>query len=157
MPKDSGPTPSYFAQFDVSPQVGGENSPSESPGPHGVVDMMSRMLAAQERQNELLEELVQHMGSAQKQRANELCQWKKANPSLARQCRDAAEAMSQVQSEFLNEMTDEINENVDGLVDSSYLLNDMVDRYGPRLAHLNGVLQVLSQLSSATGAPQQPR
>ena len=26
--------------------------------------------------------------------------------------------------------------------------NEFVDRYGPRLAHLNGVLQVLSQLSS---------
>lgn len=153
MPKDSGPTPSYFAQFDVSPQV-----PQAAERPDNVVmGMMSRMLAAQERQNELLEELVQHMGAAQRQRANELCQWKKANPGLARQCRDAAEAMSHVQAEFLNEMTDEINENEDGLIDSSYLLNDLVDRYGPRLAHLNGVLQVLSQLSSATGAPQQPR
>ena len=29
-------------------------------------------------------------------------------------------------------------------------LNEFVDRFGPRLAHLNGVLQVLSQLSSAS-------
>jgi hypothetical protein len=27
-------------------------------------------------------------------------------------------------------------------------LSEFVDRYGPRLAHLNGVLQVLAQLSS---------
>ena len=27
------------------------------------------------------------------------------------------------------------------------MLNEFVDRFGPRLAHLNGVLQVLSQLS----------
>jgi hypothetical protein len=28
------------------------------------------------------------------------------------------------------------------------MLNEFVDRYGPRLAHLNGVLQVLAQLGS---------
>ena len=39
-------------------------------------------------------------------------------------------------------------DNGDGIVDSEYLLNELVDRYGPRLAHLNGVLQVLSQLGN---------
>jgi hypothetical protein len=33
-------------------------------------------------------------------------------------------------------------------MDGEFMLNEFVDRYGPRLAHLNGVLQVLSQLSS---------
>jgi hypothetical protein len=28
------------------------------------------------------------------------------------------------------------------------VLNEFIDRYGPRLAHLNGVIQVLAQLSS---------
>jgi hypothetical protein len=28
------------------------------------------------------------------------------------------------------------------------MLNEFIDRYGPRLAHLNGVIQVLAQLSS---------
>jgi hypothetical protein len=28
------------------------------------------------------------------------------------------------------------------------MLNEFVDRFGPRLAHLNGVLQVLAQLGS---------
>jgi hypothetical protein len=28
------------------------------------------------------------------------------------------------------------------------MLTEFVDRFGPRLAHLNGVIQVLSQLSS---------
>ena len=33
-----------------------------------------------------------------------------------------------------------------------FMLNEFVDRFGPRLAHLNGVLQVLSQLSSTHDA-----
>jgi hypothetical protein len=34
------------------------------------------------------------------------------------------------------------------MVEGEFLLNEFVDRYGPRLAHLNGVIQVLAQLSS---------
>ena len=62
-------------------------------------------IIGQERQNELLEELVEQMHNSQKQRAIELGQWKDANPILARRCRAAAEALSQVQTEFLHKMT----------------------------------------------------
>jgi hypothetical protein len=54
-----------------------------------------------------------------------------------------------VQVEFLNGMTDEIQENSEALLDGEFVLNEFVDRYGPRLAHLNGVLQMLAQLGNA--------
>ena len=114
--------------------------------------LLQSILAAQDRQNELLEELVNQLGAAQKQRAAELGQWKQANPKLASGCREAADALSQVQVEFLNTMTREINENSEALTDSDFMLNEFVDRYGPRLAHLNGVLQILAQLSSPADA-----
>ena len=38
------------------------------------------------------------------------------------------------------------------LIEGEYMLNEFVDRFGPRLAHLNGVIQVLAQLSSAPAA-----
>ena len=31
--------------------------------------------------------------------------------------------------------------------DSDYALGEFIDRYGPRLAHFNGVMQLLSQLA----------
>ncbi len=110
------------------------------------------MLAAQDRQNELMEELVGQLSAAQRQRANELGQWKQANPELARDCRIAAEALSKVQTEYLANLTQEINENFEALRDGEFMLNEFVDRFGPRIAHLNGLLQVLSQLS-ASGDP----
>lgn len=88
------------------------------------------------------------MGSAQRQRSAELAQWKQANPRLARQCREAAEVLGKVQSTFLEAVTDEITESAEDLMDGEFVLNEFVDRFGPRLAHLNGVLQVISQLSS---------
>ena len=36
------------------------------------------------------------------------------------------------------------------------MLNEFVDRFGPRLAHLNGLLQVLSQLSGPTNSNSTP-
>lgn len=110
--------------------------------------VLQQLAFGQDRTNELLEELVDHMGAAQRQRANELGQWKEANPLLARRCRVAAEALSQVQTEFLENMTIEVNENFENMLDGEFVLNEFVDRYGPRLAHLNGVLQLLSQLSA---------
>ncbi len=151
MSQESRPSPALFTQVDITAGAqltrGGEGQDSSE-----QAAILRSILAAQDRQNELLEELVGQLSAAQKQRAVELGQWKQANPDLARCCRQAAEALSQVQVEFLNSMTREINDNSDVLMDGDFMLNEFVDRYGPRLAHLNGVLQVLAQLSS-TPAP----
>ncbi len=113
-----------------------------------VTVLLRQVVANQNKTNELLGGLIEQMGAAQKQRASELGQWREANPLLARRCRAAAEAISQVQTEFLQCMTAEINDSYESMMDGDFVLNEFIDRYGPRLAHLNGVLQLLSQLSS---------
>ncbi|MBN2579364.1 MAG: hypothetical protein JXB10_10265 [Pirellulales bacterium] len=121
--------------------------------------MLREILSAQDRQNELLEELVSQLSAAGRQRSAELGQWKQANPKLARHCRLAAEALGKVQTEFLEAVTQEINANFDSLVEGEFMLNEFIDRFGPRMAHLNGLLQVLSQLSATpnpTGTPNTP-
>jgi hypothetical protein len=121
-----------------------------------IAGVLREILAGQDRQNELMEELVNQLTAVQRQRANELGQWKAANPLLARSCRMAAEALSKVQTEYLNSLTDEITENYEVLRDGEFMLNEFVDRFGPRLAHLNGLLQVLSQLSSTPSPANTP-
>ena len=113
-----------------------------------LTQILHQLLIGQERQNELLEELVEQNQTAQKQRSVELRQWKESNPILSKRCRAAAEALSQVQTEFLHKMTCDINDNFENMIDGDFVLNEFVDRFGPRLAHLNGVLQMLSQLSA---------
>ena len=149
--------PPLFSQIDVTP-------PAYPATPAGRQDieqtrLLREILSAQDRQNELLEELVSHLTGSQKQRANELGQWKQANPHLARNCRAAAEALGKVQAEFLESLTAEVNANYENLLDGEFMLNEFVDRFGPRMAHLNGLLQVLSQLSATpnpTIAPNAP-
>ena len=132
-------------RIDVSAET---ESNQENSGERVVIDLLRQMVATQQQQNRLIEELVQQNTAANKQRANELQQWKNANPDLARSCRQAAETLSRVQTEFLDTLTQEIEESEDHLIEGEYMLNEFVDRFGPRLAHLNGVLQVLAQLGS---------
>jgi len=133
--------------IDVGAESGASDTRSGEKNENVVVGLLHQLVMGQERQNKLLEELVQHASATQKQRATELGQWKEANPHLARQCRKAAETLSQVQNEFLHNLTEEVADSEDCLLEGEFALNEFVDRYGPRLAHLNGVLQVLSQLS----------
>jgi len=149
MSQDRRSRPSPYSQVDT---VHGTFGAGGLPGGEAseVVALLREMLAAQDRQNELLEELVAHLCSAQRQRANELGNWKQANPHLARKCRLAAEALSKVQTEYLLSLTQEISDNFETLRDGEFMLNEFIDRFGPRLAHLNGLLQVLSQLSSTS-------
>ena len=37
----------------------------------------------------------------------------------------------------------------ENLLEGEFMMNEFVDRFGPRLAHLNGVLQVLAQLGTS--------
>ncbi len=97
------------------------------------------------------------LSAPHKQRANEINQWKESHPYLSKSCREAAESLSNVQTEFLRRLTEEISDNSEHFLEGDFMLNEFVDRFGPRLAHLNGVLQVLSQLSSvANASSQQP-
>ena len=142
-------------RIDVSAEGGSEETTKPEPKTESaaIVALLQELVAGQSKHNQLLEDMIQQVNAAQKQRAVELGQWKEANPELARSCRIAAETLSRVQTQFLENLTEDISDSEDTLMDGEFMLNEFVDRYGPRLAHLNGVLQVLSQLSSVTATP----
>ncbi len=153
MPHDSQDISPVFridvAQSASEPQINHNQSAQDE-----MVALLHQLVVGQDRQNELMEEMLENMQNSQRQRAQELNQWKEANPLLARRCRAAAEALSQVQTEFLQSMTSDVNGSFEDMMDSEFVLNEFVDRYGPRLAHLNGVLQLLSQLSASPSNSQ---
>ena len=141
------PAPPLFSQVDVSSATHSHLHPVMSSREEHT-ELLREVLSAQDRTNELLEELGSVMAATQKQRANELNQWRNAHPALASACREAAEALTRVQIEYLQRLTEDINDTSEDMVEGEFLLNEFIDRNGPRLAHLNGVIQVLAQLSS---------
>ena len=135
-------------RIDVSAEPSSSQPSPQNPNEIAIT-LLQQLVVGQQQQNKLLEELTQQNAAMQKQRVSELQQWKDANPDLAVSCRQAAETLSRVQTQFLDNLTEEIIENEEHLVDGEFMLNEFVDRFGPRLAHLNGVLQVLAQLGNA--------
>lgn len=148
MSYDQEPVSPMF-RIDVSPEADSSQPVSND---RMMIELMRQLIAGQQQQNRLIEDMVQQSAAANKQRAHELQQWKDANPELAKSCHRAAETLSRVQTQFLDQLTDEIADTEDHLVEGEYMLNEFVDRFGPRLAHLNGVLQVLAQLGDAENA-----
>jgi hypothetical protein len=141
--------PPLFSQVDVSTSF----HPHSASPREDQTELLRDILTAQDRTNDLLEELVNTLGAAQRQRMTELKDWRAAHPRLAVACREAAESLTQVQVEFLERMTDDIRASSEDLLDGEYVLNEFIDRYGPRLAQMNGVMQVLAQLSSTSNPP----
>ena len=150
-------TSSLYTQVDISPANQSSQAQTGTGDDGEQMELLRDILTSVDRNNELLEELLGVMTSQQKQRGQELQQWKQANSSLASSCRTAAESLSQVQVEFLHKMTEEINDTAEEMMDGEFVLNEFVDRFGPRLAHLNGVIQVLAQLGSIPNPTDPPQ
>jgi hypothetical protein len=134
------------------------SSDASAPQADGTIDanelicvLLRQLVEGQQREIKLLEEIAHSVSHHHKQRQAEIANWKEHNPDLARSCRIAAEALAKVQNQYIHNLTEEIADSRDSF-DSDFLLSEFVDRFGPRLSHLNGLLQVMAQLS----APNQP-
>ncbi|MFM7206363.1 MAG: hypothetical protein ACKO4T_06830 [Planctomycetaceae bacterium] len=149
--------PPIFSQFDIS--AGSVPAVSQQPatGDLGETNALLREIAATQRKSvELLVELCNQVSLQQRQRMAELKAWKEANPQLSQACRRAAESLSKVHTEFLSGLAQEAADNADDFADSEYALGEFIDRYGPRLAHFNGVLQLFAQLGAPVPQAETP-
>jgi len=146
--------PPVFTQFEISASsVASGSNPVLQPDPHETNRLLRDMIGLQAKACELLAELVSQVSLQQRQRLAELKAWKEANPELAKSCRQAAESLSKVHAEFLASIARDAAENADDFADSEYALGEFIDRYGPRLAHFNGVLQLFAQLGAPLPQP----
>ncbi len=112
-------------------------------------DLMRQLITVQTRQNELLQEIVNQMTASQRQRNLELAQWKKANPVLANSCKMAADCLGKLQTEVLTNLAYDIDDNFESLQGNEYQLSEFFEKYGPKLIHLNTILQTLTVLGNA--------
>ena len=140
--------------IDVSAEATSNTPPRPTEVGAALIALTRQLIESQQKQNQLLDQILQvnkqvlqASNQANSQRQNELTQWRNAHPKLVRSCKDALETLSNVQTGFLQNLADEVADSKDGLIDSEYVFAEFLDRYGPRMAHLNGVLQVLNHLS----------
>ena len=112
-----------------------------------LIGGLRELVVQQRRQNDYLAQMIQQQMSGTRQRMQEMQQWRAAHPTLARECRQAIEALGRIQAEYYTKIVDEIESNGDTLEYGDFMINEFIDRFGPRIVHLNGLIQTLAQLA----------
>ena len=126
---------SMFSSIDVTASTAGDDTPTQDKSQEGalMVALLRRMIAQQDKTNDLLQELIQQGRLQQQARQTEL-ERKQSNPNWL--VLSYYGSFKRRPTNSCN-VTNEVDEN-EYLRDSDYMLQSS-SIGGPRLAHLNGV------------------
>jgi hypothetical protein len=124
---------------------------------HLMVNLQSQTLEAlrqvaevQRQQLELMRETAQFARDQRARQIAELERWQQSHDGVVDHCKEALGQLEQVHASLMRDMAEYVSENHENLVDGDFALSDFVDRFGPRLAHLNTMLAVLRPLAAAS-------
>lgn len=161
MSRENPPSPPWTYRMEVSPTGQGSAPVVVNPNDplallHVLInlqsqtlDLQKQILETQRQQAELLRETV-HVGREQRARQNaELERWQQSHSRVIDNCKDALSRLEQVHASLMGELSTYVEENYENLLDGEFALSDFVDRFGPRLAHINTMLAVLRPLAAA--------
>jgi len=113
-----------------------------------TVELQRQILDNQRQQLELAREAAQINREQRARQIAELERWQSGHEHVLEQCRESLSSLEQVHAALIGEMADHIRENHENLLDGEFALTDFVDRFGPRLAHINTMLAVLRPLAA---------
>jgi hypothetical protein len=121
-----------------------------------IHEMHRQMLEIQRQQLDLLRENPQLIRDPRARQVAELERWQQSHEQVVESCRHALGRLEPVHATLMRELTEYVDENHENLLDGDFTLSDFVDRFGPRLAHLNTILAVLRPLAAGAKKPDQP-
>ncbi|MDO4570169.1 MAG: hypothetical protein Q4D38_07290 [Planctomycetia bacterium] len=149
------PKQPMFSQIDVTNIISSRAPQSQSDAEeqterrHGeIMGALHELMRLQAQQNDLMMQLLNLQTNVMRQRANEQRAWRKAHPELSKGCRELVQKLGEVQVEYFGRMVDEASENNDDWGYSEFMVNDFLDKFGPRVQHLNALLGLLSQIAA---------
>ena len=119
-----------------------------------TLEMCRQLVEIQKAQLELNRENT-HVAREQRQRQNaELEKWQTSHERVLDDCKDSLSKLEEVHASLMRELAEYVADNHENLVDGDFTLSDFVDRFGPKLAHLNTMLAVLRPLAAAQKRPE---
>ncbi|GAC1341443.1 MAG: hypothetical protein NVSMB14_06690 [Isosphaeraceae bacterium] len=161
MPSNDNPqSPAWTYRMEVSPA--GQPPQTFVPNVNDPVSLLQILINLQtqsleigrqslelQRQHlELTRETVLVSREQRTRQIAELERWQGHHDLVIDSCRDALRELEQVHASLMGELAEYVHDNHDNLLDGDFALSDFVDRFGPRLAHLNTMLAVLRPLTA---------
>ncbi len=165
MSPENPSSPPWTYRMEVSPTGAAPGAPvPPSPDPmvllHLLVNQNQQLLELQKQtlelhrqQLELEREAAQMARDQRARQIAELERWQHGHDGVLDNCKQALGQLEGVHANLMRELTEYVDENHDNLLDGDFALSDFVDRFGPRLAHLNTMLAILRPLAAAARRP----
>ena len=162
----SSPAPAWTYRMEVSPT--GQGAPGAIANPNDPIlllhllanlqnqtlEAQRQMLEMQRQQFEISRELL-HVNREQRSRQiAELEKWQNGHEPILDLCKETLGKLEQVHAALMRELGNYVEEYHENLLEGDFSLSDFVDRFGPRLAHLNTMLAVLRPLAIANKKPE---
>jgi DNA-binding transcriptional MerR regulator len=113
------------------------------------LEVQRQQLEAQRQQLEISRELLQVNREQRARQGAELERWQNSHEHVLESCRETLGKLEQVHASLMGDLANYVEDNHDNLLEGDFSLSDFVDRFGPRLAHLNTMLAVLRPLAAA--------
>jgi hypothetical protein len=114
-----------------------------------TLDLQRQMVEMQRQQLDLSRELAQLSREQRARQGAELERWQNGHEPVLESCRETLGRLEQVHASLMGDLANYVEDNHDNLLEGDFSLSDFVDRFGPRLAHLNTMLAVLRPLAAA--------
>lgn len=118
------------------------------------LELQRQQLDTQRQQLELAREAAQIAREQRSRQVAELERWQAGHENVIENCKEALGKLEQVHASLMGELAEYVDENHDNLMEGDFSLSDFVDRFGPRLAHLNTMLAVLRPLTTSLKKPE---
>ena len=117
-------------------------------------ETQKQVLENQRQQLELAKEAAMIGREQRARQIAELERWQAGHSQVLEHCRESLGKLETVHASLMGELAEYVEENHDNLVDGDFALTDFVDRFGPRLAHLNTMLAILRPLAMSVRKPE---
>jgi phage-related minor tail protein len=118
-----------------------------------TLDIQRQILENSKAQLDLAKEAAQIARDQRTRQIGELERWQTSHNYVIDDCKTALGQLESVHASLMGEMASYVDEHHENLVEGDFALSDFVDRFGPRLAHLNTMLAVLRPLAAAQRKP----
>ena len=119
-----------------------------------TIEMLRQMGDLQKAQLELLQENTAFARDQRQRQGGELEKWQQSHGEILDDCKESLGKLETVHAAVMRDMAEYVAENYENLVEGDFSLSDFVDKFGPKLAHLNTIMSILRPLAAAAKKPE---
>jgi hypothetical protein len=113
------------------------------------LELQRQVFEMQKQQLELTREAAQFARDQRARQIADLERWQNGHEAVLDHCKQSLGQLEEVHASLMRELAEYVEDHHENLVDGDFALSDFVDKFGPKLAHLNTMLAVLRPLAAA--------